>query len=227
MSTTRPTSRRLGHGDDGRGRSGSEAAEVARERPARALRRSSARCSRVRNERGIVELEAVDVRRRDRRAVRDGHRPRDPPPTATVVGSTVFVDDEVEQRRAGAGGAAAAAAAAAAVAAAAVAVAVAVVVAAVEVVAVEVEAAEVGGVPFRVFVNVQTTTSPPATAPSTFVPATETRTGRSACTRRSSRSRRGSCPPRQSRSTVPSPMPIRRSRPVVVPLPAGRRRPRR
>ena len=31
----------------------------------------------------------------------------------------------------------------------------------------------VGGVPFRVFVNVQTTMSPFATAPSTFVPGTE------------------------------------------------------
>ena len=31
----------------------------------------------------------------------------------------------------------------------------------------------VGGAPFRVFVNVQTTTSPLVTSPSTFVPGTE------------------------------------------------------
>ena len=75
------------------------------------------------------------------------------------------------------------------------------------------------GVPFRVFVNVQTTTSPLAhRAVDLRARARRRRRRRSACTRPWSRSRRGSSPAPAVSLTVPSPMPIRQG-PVVVPLP--------
>ena len=73
----------------------------------------------------------------------------------------------------------------------------------------------VGGVALRTFVKVQTTTSPWATVLSIFVPGRRRQAGRSACSRRESRSRRGSYPVRRSRSRCP-----RRPRPR-----SGRRRP--
>ena len=89
---------RLGDRRDRRGRAGGESAEVAGVGAARPLgggQRDQPRAVRA----GIVELEAVDVSRRDRRPVRYGHRPREPAPDADRRRRDGLRHGQVEERR--------------------------------------------------------------------------------------------------------------------------------
>ena len=107
---------------------------------------------------GVIKLQAVDVRRCDGGAVRHGHRPGEAAAHDDGRRLDGLRHDEVEprrragrrrgNRRSGVGGGGGGGGG----------------------------VGGWGGVPLRVFVNVQTATSPCATAPSTLVPGTETRT---------------------------------------------------
>ena len=89
---------RLGDGDDGGGRARREPPEIARVRPAGALRRAERDQPRAVRPR-IVNLQSVDVRRGDGGAVRDGHRPGEAATESDGGRRDRLADDEVEQRR--------------------------------------------------------------------------------------------------------------------------------